>query len=250
MNIARMAPFPTLFQALTWLVVLAVVVGGSTVAAAQELDPIETIQAVETIDAPDTPAPSSVLEQEGLHPKVEDFAPFILTVPGEAMLLEPAAPPEPSAPANYELRESERGSASWYNARFQRKRTASGELYDRNDFTAAHRTLPFGSRVCVRSLLTGRAVAVRINDRGPFHAGRIIDLSQAAAEKIGPPSAPAKGLGLKQVSLAPMEDTDTLCQDSTPASVGIPSTDLGRPIAPLLHSTSGLSPLPLAPALP
>ena len=71
--------------------------------------------------------------------------------------------------------------------------------------------MPFGTRVCVRSLLTGRAVEVRINDRGPFHPGRVIDLSMAAAEKLG-----SKGLGIKQVSLATMDDAADLCQDGPP----------------------------------
>lgn len=157
---------------------------------------------------------------EGLQPKAEDFAPFVLSVPGEAMLLDPAGlspdedededvPPLPSNP--YELRETERGGASWYGARFHRRRTASGELFDMRALTAAHRTLPFGTRVCVRSLLTGRAVEVRINDRGPFHPGRVIDLSQAAAEKLG-----AKGLGIKQVALAPLTQGALCLDDPTP----------------------------------
>ena len=158
---------------------------------------------------------------EGLQPKAEDFAPFVLSVPGEAMLLDPAglspdedededAPPLPGNP--YELRETERGGASWYGARFHRRRTASGELFDMRALTAAHRTLPFGTRVCVRSLLTGRAVEVRINDRGPFHPGRVIDLSQAAAEKLG-----SKGLGIKQVALAPLTQGALCLDDPTPA---------------------------------
>ena len=158
---------------------------------------------------------------EGLQPKAEDFAPFVLSVPGEAMLLDPAglspdedededAPPLPSNP--YELRETERGGASWYGARFHRRRTASGELFDMRALTAAHRTLPFGTRVCVRSLLTGRAVEVRINDRGPFHPGRVIDLSQAAAEKLG-----SKGLGIKQVALAPLTQGALCLDEPTPA---------------------------------
>ena len=158
---------------------------------------------------------------EGLQPKAEDFAPFVLSVPGEAMLLDPAglspdedededAPPLPGNP--YELRETERGGASWYGARFHRRRTASGELFDMRALTAAHRTLPFGTRVCVRSLLTGRAVEVRINDRGPFHPGRVIDLSQAAAEKLG-----SKGLGIKQVALATLGQGALCLDEPTPA---------------------------------
>jgi rare lipoprotein A len=79
----------------------------------------------------------------------------------------------------------ERGSASWYGPGFQGKKTASGERFNMNLLTAAHPSLPLGTIVKVRSLTTGREVTVKINDRGPFANGRIIDLSRAAALKIG-----------------------------------------------------------------
>ena len=75
------------------------------------------------------------------------------------------------------------GMASWYGAELAGHRTASGERFDPSDFTAAHRSLPLGSKV--RVTYQGRSVVVRINDRGPFAAGRVIDLSKAAAERIG-----------------------------------------------------------------
>ena len=81
--------------------------------------------------------------------------------------------------------ESEEGMASWYGRRFHGKRTASGEIFDMRAMTAAHKTLPFGARVRVRMLETNRSVVVRINDRGPFVEGRIIDLSHAAARRLG-----------------------------------------------------------------
>jgi rare lipoprotein A len=79
----------------------------------------------------------------------------------------------------------EEGLASWYGGKFQGRRTASGEVFDTNLFTAAHKTLPFGTVVRVTNLETGRSTVVRINDRGPFVPGRIIDLSRAAAAAIG-----------------------------------------------------------------
>jgi len=79
----------------------------------------------------------------------------------------------------------QRGIASWYGRKFHGKRTASGEIYNMYDRTAAHRTLPFGTYVLVRNLLNGKKTIVRINDRGPFVKGRIIDLSYAAAKDIG-----------------------------------------------------------------
>lgn len=77
------------------------------------------------------------------------------------------------------------GMASWYGKKFHGRRTASGERYDMSKLTAAHRRAPLGSYALVTNLDTGRSVRVRINDRGPFARGRIIDLSRAAAQRLG-----------------------------------------------------------------
>lgn len=77
------------------------------------------------------------------------------------------------------------GRASWYGKAFQGRRTANGERFDMNALTAAHPSLPFGTRLMVRNANNGREVMVRINDRGPHTGGRIIDLSRAAAKVIG-----------------------------------------------------------------
>ncbi len=77
------------------------------------------------------------------------------------------------------------GQASWYGPGFHGRRTASGETFDTNALTAAHRSLPFGTRVRVVNKRTGRSVVVRINDRGPYAHGRVIDLSRASAQAIG-----------------------------------------------------------------
>jgi len=79
----------------------------------------------------------------------------------------------------------QRGVASWYGKRFHGQKTASGELYDMYAMTAAHPTLPIPSYVRVTHLGNGRNIVVRVNDRGPFHSARIIDLSYAAAYKLG-----------------------------------------------------------------
>jgi len=79
---------------------------------------------------------------------------------------------------------SEVGLASFYADKYHGRTTASGETFDMNELTAAHRTLPFGTRVKVTDLESNRSVIVRINDRGPFVAGRVIDLSRAAAEEL------------------------------------------------------------------
>ncbi len=92
---------------------------------------------------------------------------------------------EPRLSAGESGEEIGRGQASWYGERFQGRRTASGEPFDKNELTAAHPSLPFGTRVRVRHARTGQEVTVRINDRGPSVRGRIIDLSRAAAAEIG-----------------------------------------------------------------
>lgn len=99
-------------------------------------------------------------------------------------------------------REFQRGTASWYGPRFNGRRTASGERFDMREFTAAHRTLPFGTLVRVHSLVNGRDVDVRITDRGPYAGNRIIDLSRAAAEELG-----MLGMGFKEVVLMVPEST-------------------------------------------
>jgi len=79
----------------------------------------------------------------------------------------------------------ERGIASWYGEPFHGRRTSSGETYDMYRLTAAHKSLPLPTYVQVTNLDNGLQIVVRVNDRGPFHEGRIIDLSYAAAKKIG-----------------------------------------------------------------
>jgi rare lipoprotein A len=82
-------------------------------------------------------------------------------------------------------RGTEVGRCSWYGPGFHGKRTASGEVYDQNGFTAAHRTLPLGTHIEVTDVATGKSVRVRVNDRGPYHRERCLDLSYAAAKALG-----------------------------------------------------------------
>lgn len=92
----------------------------------------------------------------------------------------PAQPKTPASPQTLQL-----GWASWYGPRFHGRRTANGERFNKFHLTAAHRTLPFNTRVRVTNLQNGRSIVVRINDRGPYIRGRIIDLSYAAARQLG-----------------------------------------------------------------
>jgi len=100
----------------------------------------------------------------------------------------------------------QRGGASWYGIGFHMRKTANGERFDMSSMTAAHRTLPFNTVVCVRSLVNGREVLVRVNDRGPFASGRIIDLSRAAAEALDMVST-----GIKQVALHVVDQPGMRC---------------------------------------
>ena len=90
-----------------------------------------------------------------------------------------------SEPGSWSEPQFQSGQASWYGPGFHGRRTASGEIFNTQDMTAAHRTLPVGARVRVTNHRTGRSTIVRINDRGPYAHGRVIDLSRASAEAIG-----------------------------------------------------------------
>jgi rare lipoprotein A len=94
-----------------------------------------------------------------------------------------AAPP-PTAPSSAPSLRIQYGLASWYGRERHGRRTASGEIFDSNQLVAAHRTAPFGTYALVTNLANGRTVQVRINDRGPAIAGRLIDLSYAAARQL------------------------------------------------------------------
>ncbi|AHE98955.1 septal ring lytic transglycosylase RlpA family protein [Thioalkalivibrio paradoxus] len=91
----------------------------------------------------------------------------------------------PDTTASVSTGHTEAGIASYYHDRFQGRKTASGERFDQREFSAAHRTLPFGTTVRVTRKDTGQSIVVRINDRGPFRNGRIIDLSREAARELG-----------------------------------------------------------------
>jgi len=104
---------------------------------------------------------------------------------GEATGEMPIAAEAPSASPVEVIEHLGSGRASYYGRRFHGRPTASGEAFDMHAMTAAHRTLPFGSLVRVTNVANGRSVVVRINDRGPFHGNRVIDVSRAAATELG-----------------------------------------------------------------
>ena len=115
----------------------------------------------------------------------------------------PSAARGPSTPVP--IVQGERGIASWYGHPYHGRPTASGEIYNMYDMTAAHKTLPFGTRVAVHDLDNGRDVTVRINDRGPFVEGRIIDLSYAAAQAMHMP-----GIAQVRLEILDLEQAEAL----------------------------------------
>ena len=208
--VARLWLFATLTGAMGWAnaeETLAEVplaeVPATTTATATTTAEAEDEKAVQA--APDIPADALVAPTLGLKPPTQGA----LTLPSQL-----TAPPVLSKRKIKGARlpqvdlqfPQEYGLASWYGAKHHNKRTASGERFDMHDFTAAHPTLPFGSRVCVRSALTGREVVVRINDRGGFAGKRVIDISHAAAEALG-----MAHLGTKPVTVHTLPDDNSGC---------------------------------------
>ncbi len=109
----------------------------------------------------------------------------LLTITGAASDLGRGESASPRVLRSESPRPSEAGLASWYGHPYHGRKAANGERYDMDRLTAAHRSLPFGTRVRVHSLRSGKTVEVRITDRGPFVEGRLIDLSRAAARVLG-----------------------------------------------------------------
>ncbi|MFO1281599.1 MAG: septal ring lytic transglycosylase RlpA family protein [Burkholderiales bacterium] len=131
----------------------------------------------------------------------------------------------------------ERGVASWYGRMFHGKRTSTGEIYDMTAMTAAHPTLPLPSYARVTSVETGRSVVVRVNDRGPFLHGRVIDLSYAAAHRLG---IAQKGSG------------EVVVEALLPASTGAASVAAAEPVVVTGAPEAGIAvttPLPAPPAI-
>ena len=142
-------------------------------------------------DTTDNPA-EDVLQMANRLRRLLGNAPALSRVEGMPEPVRPAAPQVGIVTSTLS------GTASWYGPGFHGRRSASGEVFNQNALTAAHRTLPFGTRVRVTNIRTGQQVVVRINDRGPFSRGRIIDLSAAAAGQIG---LRASGVGQVQLEV-------------------------------------------------
>lgn len=118
---------------------------------------------------------------------------------------------------------SEKGIASWYGKKFHGQRTSSGEVYDMYEMTAAHKTLPIPVYVEVSNLDNGRKAIVRVNDRGPFHEGRVIDLSYAAATKLGVAATGTANVSIRVIDKDFGKKTDVLSSNSVASNTVEPS---------------------------
>jgi rare lipoprotein A len=123
------------------------------------------------------------------------------------------------------------GLASWYGPRFHGRRTANGEVYNQHALTAAHKTLPLGSRAIVTNLNTGQSIEVRINDRGPFIRGRVIDLSRAAARLVGVLGPGVAPVQVEVVSLEGQPIAQEIVSPSAYAVLIASSTDEAEAVA-------------------
>ncbi|MBK8322228.1 MAG: septal ring lytic transglycosylase RlpA family protein [Betaproteobacteria bacterium] len=146
----------------------------------------------------------------------------------------------------------ERGLASWYGRKFHGQKTSSGEVYDMFAMTAAHKTLPIPSFARVTNLKSGASVVVRVNDRGPFHEGRVIDLSYAAAAKLG---IAGPGSGPVEVERVFARDAGTIVAAGPrpPAAAPRPASPPASPPAPpatAAASASVTTPLRTEPPVP
>ena len=151
----------------------------------------------------------------------------------------------------------QRGVGSWYGRKFHGQRASSGEPYDMYAMTAAHATLPIPSYARVTNLADGRSVIVRVNDRGPFHSGRLIDLSYAAAYKLGYAGTGSASVEVESITREDMPMIAAQRQAAQTVAAAAPQSNAERPVAEtksitpvILTSASPLQPELAAPAPP
>jgi len=143
----------------------------------------ESLEAV--LSQPLEPLRSEADQDSASEPEPASTSPAPADSDSKTAITTPAVQPLPPVPAPPTVVSVSTGEASWYGPGFYGNRTANGEVFRPGTLTAAHRTLPFGTRVRVTNLWNGRSAVVRINDRGPFHGRRVIDLAHGAASQLG-----------------------------------------------------------------
>ena len=208
------ANVPRARRVINWAVVLpAAAIGGSLIAAILLLNaPQLPVREKIAQPAPTSTPPAESERRKTLHPQQQkDYAALPEHAPKgtNPFIKANVGPPNASGVAKPKIAKGARpetGSASWYDLDTP---TASGETIDDDDLTAAHPTLPLGTHVLVENLDNGQSVVVRINDRGPFIEDRIIDLSKAAAAKIGMVGAGVATVRVSRVDAALASDTAT-----------------------------------------
>ena len=165
----------------------------------------------------------------------------LLVLLGSALALQTACSWVPKGQAEFDVGIKDRGVASWYGEQFHGRQAANGELFDMEALTAAHRTMPLGSIVRVVNLTNGKHLHVRITDRGPYVNGRILDLSHAAAVRLGMEEG---GLAIVQVEIVGERRLESLLSSEIEPSKGFrlrPRGALLDSAAPVLtHSNRAL----------
>lgn len=147
--------------------------------------PAEPAPRLEPPPAPATPPPNAAARPARAAAEPADAVPRVERISASLPNLQYRVRGQHYQPANGDVPMADVGIASWYGAPFHGRRTANGEVYDMHRMTAAHKTMPLPSYAVVRNRRNGKQVVVRVNDRGPFKDGRVIDLSRAAALKLG-----------------------------------------------------------------
>ena len=190
-------------------------------------------------DGPDISPPPGLAQLPDAEPRIEPVRPGGPNKPYEAL-------GQAYVPVTRDAPFRQRGMASWYGRKFHGRRTASGEVYDMYAMTAAHPTLPIPSYVRVRNPANAAEVVLRINDRGPFHGGRIVDLSYAAALKLGV----LRGVAPVELERITFDDirsgawrrgpAPVLAQAAPPPVAEIVASDAPafEPVAPMISATS------------
>ena len=174
------------------------------------------------VPPPAIPGPVQAMRGEvrPVQSPVPDTPPALPQPPAQAVTpvasATSAAEPEQTRVSPAAVSWKQRGRASWYGKKFHGRRTASGERFSAHGFTAAHRTLPIPSYVRVRRVANGQEVIVRINDRGPFHGGRVLDLSFAAAQKLG-----MVAVGSAEVEIERLTDEDWRFESARQAATSV-----------------------------
>jgi rare lipoprotein A len=134
------------------------------------------------------------------------------------------------------------GMASWYGDAFHGRRTANGEVYDKDSISAAHPTMPLPSYARVTNLANGHSIIVRVNDRGPYHGGRVMDVSSRVADALDFKGAGTAKIRVEYMGRAPLEGSDDAVLLATLRTDGAPATLEGAPGQPVMVASAGPAP--------